>query len=167
MGDITRYGYIRSTHDKHNSYKFDDIDEGLQLCDWAAGAFPPVDFVPGIVHMLDDKPVCLKDLVKRTLDYNQHWDGGFNVLDIPRLLLAGIEIGAISVVRIEGKVSGGEKMKNETESILLAGWYVKRALDQRPDLEVQLAALVRDLWAAAALVVGVTIEELESMVVHK
>lgn len=58
-------------------------------------------------------------------------------------------------------------MKSETESILIAGWYAKKTLDQRPDLEVQLAALVRDLWAAAALVEGVTIEELESIVGHK
>lgn len=119
QGDIAedmRYGYIRSTHDKDNHYKFYDVDEKLRLCDWPAGAFPPFDFVPGIVHMLDDKPVSLNGLVKRVQEYNNQWHrgvreynnqwvskGGFDVLDIPRLLLAGIEIGAISVVRIEGE----------------------------------------------------------------
>lgn len=104
--DITRFGYIRNTHDESNHYKFYDVDKKLRSCDWSAGAFPPFDFVPGIVHMLDDKPVCLKDLVKRMVDYNsQQQDDGFNILDVPRLLLAGIEIGAISVVRIEDEGS--------------------------------------------------------------
>lgn len=55
-------------------------------------------------------------------------------------------------------------MKSETGLILVAGWYAKKALDQRPDLEVQLAALVRDLWAMAALVEGITTEKLETIV---
>lgn len=54
-------------------------------------------------------------------------------------------------------------MKPETEQMFIAGWYAKKTLDQRPDLQIQLAALVRDVWATAALVEGVTIEELESI----
>lgn len=54
-------------------------------------------------------------------------------------------------------------MKSETEQLMIAGWYTKKALDQRPDLKTQLAALVRDIWATAALVEGVTVEELESV----
>ncbi len=54
-------------------------------------------------------------------------------------------------------------MKPETEQMLIAGWYAKNVLICRPDLEIQLAALVRDIWATAALVEGVTLEELENV----
>lgn len=52
-------------------------------------------------------------------------------------------------------------IKPETGQMLTAGWCVKNTLICRPDLEIQLAALVRDIWATAALVEGVTPEELE------
>lgn len=105
VDNVSRYGYIRSTHDKHNNYKFDDVTEKLKHCDWDAGAFTPFDFVPGIVHMLDDDPVRLEDLVKRVNFYNnQYPDAPFDIMDIPRNLLMGIEIGAISVMPIDDKL---------------------------------------------------------------
>lgn len=52
-------------------------------------------------------------------------------------------------------------MKSETEQILIAGWHVKKVLDCQPDLQIQLAALLRDIWATAALVEEVTQEKLE------
>ncbi len=54
-------------------------------------------------------------------------------------------------------------MKPETEQMLIAGWYAKKVLVYRPDLKIQLAALVRDIWATAALIEGVTLEELENI----
>jgi hypothetical protein len=38
---------------------------------------------------------------------------------------------------------------------------VKEVLDQRPELETQLSALLREIWAMASLVEGCTQEELK------
>jgi len=101
----TRYGYVRSTRDSSGNYKFNEFSKELR--DFKqhftqSDGFPVYDFVPGLVHMLDDKPIRLEDLVKSVQVYNRQYegDGGFDILDIPRQLLMGLEMGAISMVKV-------------------------------------------------------------------
>lgn len=80
------FGYVRSTHDAKGNYLFGSAGQEL---------------VPGIVHMLGANPIQLKDLVDARSIYNFWYpDAPFDILDISRQLLMGLEAGAISLVEM-------------------------------------------------------------------
>lgn len=83
---MTTYGFVRSTHDSEGNWKF-------------AGE---VFVAPGIVHMLDDVPATLPEILSHVQKYNSEWpDSPFDIATVPRQLVAGLEVGAITMKEIK------------------------------------------------------------------
>lgn len=91
---MTTYGFIRSTHDSEGNYKFggaSDDDEKEKG-----------SIVPGIVHMLENKPLSLSQILCGIQEYNRHYpDAPFDIATVPRQLVAGLEVGAITMKEIK------------------------------------------------------------------
>ncbi len=98
---MTTYGFARNIYDDSDNYRFDKLDKELIRYPLWPGRWPRINFVPEVVKMLLCEPTSLKDLVERAHELNRVQSFESNILDIPRQLLEGLEVGAIVMKEIK------------------------------------------------------------------